>query len=302
MLWLQEESRYAMWDGFGIGSLGGHLSQLKKLYKESLFTKSGVYSCLAFFSFGMLGVMPILPQGKESISALSAHIDTRSVSGRLASVSGRQGESVDTGEKAVGHPTERCYWQEDVAQFLTLQENKKGAVQTDVPCEAQPLDKISDVGKKQSVSLSDLGTTISDLTDGYPLQAMAPMIAGYDRSVAALIVGIAKKESDWGKHVPLDRQGADCFNYWGYKGAGSRGIAMGHGCFGSREEAVTAVGNRLQELVAIRRTSAPAGMVIWKCGSSCNNHSDASVKKWISDVSFYYDRIAAVHPVTFTHE
>jgi hypothetical protein len=130
------------------------------------------------------------------------------------------------------------------------------------------------------------------LVSGYPMEAMASFIASYDREVAALLVGIAKKESNWGKRVPRDAAGEDCFNYWGYKGAGTRGIGMGHGCFGDPEEAVRMVGNRLAELVALRDTSDPANMIIWKCGSSCAGHSPESVRKWIADVSLYYEKLA----------
>lgn len=132
---------------------------------------------------------------------------------------------------------------------------------------------------------------IRSLVSGYPIEAMAPFIASYDREIAALLVGIAKKESDWGEHVPLDAAGEDCYNYWGYKGAGTRGIGMGHGCFGDPEEAVRMVGNRLVELVAMRNTSDPENMIIWKCGSSCAGHSPESVRKWIADVSLYYDKL-----------
>lgn len=126
---------------------------------------------------------------------------------------------------------------------------------------------------------------------GYPIEAMIPSIVKYDRKVAALLIGIAKKESDWGKRVPLDAAGDDCFNYWGFKGAGERGIAMGHGCFGSPEEAVMRVGDRIVELSS-SRTTEPSRMIVWKCGSSCQGHSPESVAKWISDVKIYYDRIA----------
>ncbi|MBP9751383.1 MAG: hypothetical protein KBD19_00790 [Candidatus Moranbacteria bacterium] len=139
---------------------------------------------------------------------------------------------------------------------------------------------------------SELEAEIRALVSGYPIEAMATFIASYDREIAALLIGIAKKESDWGKRVPLDDVGKDCFNYWGYKGAGSRGIGMGHGCFGSPEEAVSTVGNRLAELVAIRNTSDPANMIIWKCGSSCAGHSPESVRKWIADVDLYYRKLA----------
>lgn len=143
-----------------------------------------------------------------------------------------------------------------------------------------------------STDTTDLENEIRALVSGTPMEAMAPYIARFDREIAALLVGIAKKESSWGRRVPLDAKGKDCFNYWGYKGAGARGIAMGHGCFGTPEEAVERVGNRLVELVALRRTSEPKNMIIWKCGSSCAGHSPESVRKWIADVDLYYRKIA----------
>lgn len=145
-----------------------------------------------------------------------------------------------------------------------------------------------------SADAKTLEAEIRLLVSGTPMEAMAPFIAGFDREVAALLVGIAKKESSWGQRVPLDAAGEDCFNYWGYKGAGARGIAMGHGCFGSPEEAVRMVGNRLAELVALRQTSEPRNMVVWKCGSSCAGHSPESVRKWIADVDLYYRKLAKI--------
>ncbi|MEI8097141.1 MAG: hypothetical protein WCG73_03485 [Candidatus Moraniibacteriota bacterium] len=262
-------------------NLEQHLLQLQKIYKRYLLTTSGVYSCLAFFSLGMIGVFPAVSQIRENV------IPAQEVAS-------------DTKKSAQNVLEERCYWQEDVAQFLTFQEKKKNVSQTEIPCEVRSADvPIVSMKKKDDVpGNSELGATIRELTVGYPIAVMAESIATYDREVAALIVGIAKKESDWGKHVPTDTSGADCFNYWGYKGAGTRGVEMGHGCFGSPEEAVAAVGNRLQELVAIRETSSPADMIIWKCGSSCKGHSDESVKKWISDVALYYNQIMT-RPVSY---
>jgi hypothetical protein len=130
------------------------------------------------------------------------------------------------------------------------------------------------------------------IVSGYPIEAMVPVIAEYDRDIAGLIIGIAKKESNWGKRVPRTESGDDCFNYWGYKGAGARGVAMGHGCFAESTEAVHAIGGRLQELTRLRQTSEPANLTIWKCGSSCASHSPESVRKWISDVDVYFRAIA----------
>lgn len=128
------------------------------------------------------------------------------------------------------------------------------------------------------------------LVGNFPIKEMVPFIAGYDREVAALVVGIAKKESDWGKHAP-SKNGQDCFNYWGYKSSGSRGTAMGYACFGSAEEAVTAVAGRIGHFVD-KKLNTPAKMVVWKCGSSCAWDNPANVRKWIADVSVYYNQIA----------
>lgn len=132
---------------------------------------------------------------------------------------------------------------------------------------------------------------VRKVVDGYPIEAMAPYIAEHSRLTAAFLVGIGKKESNWGKRVPVDETGADCFNYWGYKGAGSRGVEMGHGCFGSPEEAIGIVGGRLDTLVQEYKFKTSAEMIVWKCGWSCDGHSSQSVKKWISDVGFYFDKV-----------
>ncbi|NTW46126.1 MAG: glucosaminidase domain-containing protein [Candidatus Moranbacteria bacterium] len=142
----------------------------------------------------------------------------------------------------------------------------------------------------RSAESDGLEGEIRDMVAGYPIEAMASTIATYDREVAGLIVGIGKKESDWGKHAPHDAAG-DCFNYFGLKGSGSRGIAMGYACFGSPEEAAKATGDRIAELVEKRDTSRPEQFLVWKCGSSCAGHDPDGVRRWVSDVRTYYDRI-----------
>lgn len=123
-----------------------------------------------------------------------------------------------------------------------------------------------------------------------PVREMIPHIAKHDRKIAGMVVGIAKKESDWGKHAP-SKNGETCYNYWGYKSAGSRGTAAGYACFGSTEEAVETVAGKIENL-ANKNLDTPAEMVVWKCGRSCAGHDPGSVKKWISDVSRYYNQIA----------
>ncbi len=134
---------------------------------------------------------------------------------------------------------------------------------------------------------------VRTLVAGYPIEAMAPFIAEQDRSVAAFLVGIAKKESDWGRHVPT-QNGRECYNYWGYKGVGSLGYGMGYGCFASPEEAITVVGGRIHTLVIEKKNKTPRDMVIWKCGSrSCVGHAPGSAEKWIQDVNVYYSKLVA---------
>lgn len=136
-----------------------------------------------------------------------------------------------------------------------------------------------------------LEKNIEKVVRGYPIQVMAPYIADYDKVTASFLVGISKKESNWGKRVPVDENGQDCFNYWGYRGAGSRGIEMGHGCFGSPEEAIGIVGGRIDTFVHEYHFDTPEELIVWKCGFSCDGHSSQSVKKWISDVSIYTKKI-----------
>lgn len=189
-----------------------------------------------------------------------------------------------------------CDWKRDYAFFT---EEVKTVGKADVlPCETVSLkSKVAAADKPLPLSAaqterSAFEAELRAMVAGYPIEAMVPAIAEYDRDIAGLIVGIAKKESNWGKRVPRTDAGDDCFNYWGFKGAGARGVAMGHGCFGEPEEAVQAIGKRLQELVALRKTSEPANLTIWKCGSSCATHSPESVRKWVSDVDLYYREIA----------
>ncbi|MFZ1626184.1 MAG: hypothetical protein WAT81_00080 [Candidatus Moraniibacteriota bacterium] len=190
-----------------------------------------------------------------------------------------------------------CDWQRDYRFFSRTPKTEK--VDT-LPCEEAFLktaklalkEEPQPVASSASSEKQGFEQELRDIVSGYPIEAMVPAIAEYDRDIAGLIVGIAKKESNWGKRVPRTDTGDDCFNYWGYKGAGARGIAMGHGCFGEPAEAVHTIGHRLQELVAKRNTSEPASLIIWKCGSSCAGHSPESVRKWISDVDMYYREIA----------
>lgn len=138
--------------------------------------------------------------------------------------------------------------------------------------------------------MSPLELDIRQMVRRHPIELMAPYIAEYDRKTAAFIISVAKKESDWGKHVPkLD--GKDCYNYWGYRGNGQKVTWDGYTCFDSREEAVKTVAERFNELIYGSNLDTPQKMIVWKCGWNCDEHSPESVAKWIADVSFYFKKL-----------
>ena len=146
--------------------------------------------------------------------------------------------------------------------------------------------------KFEEVKQEDLEEEINKIVDGTPMKKMTPLIAKLDNRVAAFMVAIAKKESNLGKRVPV-LNGEDCYNYWGYRGIRERMGSGGHTCFDSPKDAVETVSRRISELVQAD-VDTPEEMVIWKCGSSCEGHSDYSVEKWISDVEMYYDQFEGV--------
>ena len=134
---------------------------------------------------------------------------------------------------------------------------------------------------------------IRDLAKGYPIEKMAEEIAQKDPKVAAFVVSIAKKESDWGKRVPALSGVDDCFNYWGFKLQREKMGTGGHTCFDSRKDAVDAVSKRIEQLVYEEKIDTPEEMAVaWKCGYDCSWDDPKNVKKWVSDVDRYYKQLA----------
>lgn len=131
---------------------------------------------------------------------------------------------------------------------------------------------------------------IIGMVHGYPIERMARYIAKEDRTTAAYLVSIAKKESNWGKRIPVGDDGRDCYNYWGYRDQSGETGTGGHTCFSSPAQAVRMVGARIHELVYEYGRDEPADMIVWKCGYSCDGHSDESVEKWKRDVAYYYGK------------
>lgn len=154
--------------------------------------------------------------------------------------------------------------------------------------------ELSFAGKIMESEQDIMTQEIAIILEGTPMQEMASHIASKDKTVAALIVGIANIESQMGKRAPW-KAGTDCYNYWGYKTSGTRGQALGHACFGSREEAVDTIAKRLAYFVHDTNRDTPAKMVYpWKCGGSCAAHSPESVSRWVGVVNIYYNQVMAI--------
>ncbi|MFZ1683992.1 MAG: hypothetical protein WAU88_07645 [Candidatus Zixiibacteriota bacterium] len=201
-------------------------------------------------------------------------------------------------EKGLSHEAmDLCALQKDFAFFSKTESRQAGLSADALSCEEMMLVRETLFPSKESrdqtaAPLSELVGQISGMVAGFPIEVMTKAIGEYDREIAGLIVGIGKKESNWGKRTPK-LLGEECFNYWGYRGAGDRGLTPdGYGCFETPEAAVRAIGNRLIELRELRSSGTPERMVVWKCGNSCATHSPESVRKWISDVDLYYREIA----------
>lgn len=146
-----------------------------------------------------------------------------------------------------------------------------------------------DKDKKENFSSpADFADKIYAIVGDSPIKEMVPFISKRNQKVAAFLVGIAKKESSFGSASP-SKNGEDCHNYWGYKGSAGNGSVNGYACFGSAEEAVETVGDRIEVLVNKDHTT-PARMVnTWKCGKSCAG--DAGAPGWVSTVASCFEKI-----------
>ncbi|EKE21825.1 MAG: hypothetical protein ACD_7C00118G0002 [uncultured bacterium] len=138
----------------------------------------------------------------------------------------------------------------------------------------------------------DFDARAMELVKGYPIEKMMPYVLKKDRQVASFYIAIAKKESNWGKRVPV-LEGKDCFNYLGYRGQREKMGSGGHTCFDSPKDAVDTISRRLTDLIEKYDRDTPAEMVVWKCGSSCAaTGGQAAANKWISDVDMYLGKLA----------
>ncbi|MFA6383466.1 MAG: hypothetical protein WCX17_03510 [Parcubacteria group bacterium] len=140
--------------------------------------------------------------------------------------------------------------------------------------------------------LDQIEAGLNRLLSKHPISAMVPYIAKRDKKVAAYLVAIAKKESDWGKHTPK-KNGRECYNFWGYRGRENT-TESGYSCFKDPEQAVKIVGDKIEKLIK-QKINTPERMIVWKCGRTCAGHDPRDVRKWISDVAFYYGKIISLN-------
>lgn len=126
---------------------------------------------------------------------------------------------------------------------------------------------------------------------GHPIELMIPFIIEKDRKTAAYLIGIAKKESNWGKRKPI-LDGQDCYNYWGFRAKRERMGSGGHTCFDNPREAVAVVSRRIAEIIDRNEVESAHDMLVWKCGSNCAiTGGQIAADKWAVDVDIYADKL-----------
>ncbi len=195
--------------------------------------------------------------------------------------------------------------QENIASESEIMSNSKD-VKKDVDKINSKKDKkkqsVDSVQKKQSEQIKDkpeieieeeysLKHEAEEMVEGYPIEKMLPYILQQDPEVAKYLIAIAKQESQWGKRVPV-LNGQDCYNYWGYRGKRKLMGSGGHTCFNSRKDAVETVGKRIHELIYKYDRTTAKRLIVWKCGSTCEGHSQAGVDRWIGTVNSYYSKLS----------
>lgn len=153
------------------------------------------------------------------------------------------------------------------------------------PFEMEILSQFIDEGRQDKFD-----SEVRRMVAGYPIESMIPFILEKDRITATFLIGIAKKESNWGRRVPV-LDGQDCYNYWGFREKRRLMGTGGHTCFNGKKDAVDSVSKRIENLIYDYERNTPEKMIIWKCGYTCAGHDPESVRKWIADVEGYYNAL-----------
>lgn len=172
----------------------------------------------------------------------------------------------------------------DTNKIVATTQNEKVLGAEDIKTDQDITKYIEDVvAQSEKVKKDEFEKQVTDMVEGYPIKEMLPSLFEKDRTVIAFYIAIARKESNWGKRVPV-LNGEDCHNYLGYRGIRDRMGTGGHTCFDSPKDAVDTITKRLKFLIEEKKLDTPAKMSIWKCGSVSNCKKDKQVGKWISDV------------------
>ncbi|MFA7209706.1 MAG: hypothetical protein WC120_05530 [Parcubacteria group bacterium] len=259
ILYLTIKRRYASWRNYAYDLVRGGVQGVSLARMWNL-------SIVGAVIFGMLTMTMIYRYLGQNVSAAI------------------QENAANNQEQQIAATSPRAYSGNNVVDF----NNSKDEAVNDI--DTTFVTKILEKGSGKSGN-DEFESELREMVKGYPIEVMIPEIAKKDRIVAAFIVAIAKKESAWGKRVPV-LDGQDCYNYWGYRGIRDKMGTGGHTCFNSPKDAVDTVAKRIGFLVSNKKLNTPDKMVIWKCGSNCAvTGGQAAADKWISDVAMYFNKL-----------
>lgn len=125
---------------------------------------------------------------------------------------------------------------------------------------------------------------IRELVGDSPIKQMAPYMAKEDPLVTAMFIAIAKKESAWGRRVPVNN-GRDCYNYVGFRLKTEKLGSGDHSCFATPKEGFERTAKRIKDLIYKENMTTAKKMVSpWKCGYRPDLDDPGAVQKWVSDV------------------
>jgi hypothetical protein len=154
-----------------------------------------------------------------------------------------------------------------------------------------PKENHSEEKSPRDIKKEKLKKELAVLVEGHPIEMMIPYIVRKDQKTVAYLIGIAKKESNWGKRHPV-LAGVDCYNYWGFRAKQDRMGSGGHTCFDNPREAVDVVSKRITEIIDRNEAESAKDLLVWKCGSDCSiTGGQAAADKWVEDVDFYAEKL-----------
>jgi hypothetical protein len=178
--------------------------------------------------------------------------------------------------------------QAEIVQLIEKQEAEKVLGDSIAKAEAEKKAEAEAVKKKAADAIlakqKEFEMKILDLVGDHPIKQMAPCIAKEDPLVAAMFIAIAKKESSWGDHVPVNN-GKDCYNYVGFRLKTAKMGSGEHSCFATPQEGFERTAKRIKDLIYDEKMTTAKKMVSpWKCGYRPDLDDPKAVQKWVSDV------------------